>query len=230
MSRNIILTVDDIPEGNTVAMTDYLLRKGIKPVFFAWGEFLANDPDSAVYALKKGIIIGNHTYTHKKLSEITYEEGIEEISRCDELLNEVYAKAGVVREHKLFRFPYLDDGGENRERYIAYLRDNGFEKIDDRGIISQEYKDNGWDKSIGVYCSFDCMEYMLREGSDMTMEKIFGNIDREFGSPSACDEDHIVLIHSHDETEKREPLYYERIIERFISNGARFREASFIRI
>ncbi|MBO4636154.1 MAG: polysaccharide deacetylase family protein [Clostridiales bacterium] len=224
---NIILTIDDMPQNNTVAIIDYLESKGIKPLFFGIGEFLEKLPEPAIYALKKGLIIGNHTYSHVNLAEVSFEEGIEEIEKCERILDDIYKRAGVTREHKLFRFPYLN-GGENGERYDSYLREHGFERIDDRSVTDAQYKENGWDREIGVYCSFDCREYLLREGSPMTIGQIYDDIDSVF-LPLAGDDtvDHIVLTHSHDLTDENEPLYYEKIVERFLQDKAVFKAPSF---
>ena len=67
---NAILTIDDMPQNNTKAIIDYLCSMGIKCVFFTIGELLEKNPEPALYAISKGFVIGNHTYTHAKLNEI----------------------------------------------------------------------------------------------------------------------------------------------------------------
>ena len=223
---NAILTIDDMPQGNTKAIVDYLVSEGIKAVFFTIGEMCDRDNESVLYAISKGFVIGNHTYTHAKLSEVSYEEGISEIERCEEALNKVYAKAGVERPVKLFRFPYLLQGPD-KDRYLKYLEEHGFKKIDDSGVKNGWYKSNGWDKEDHVSCSFDCQEYLLRPGNDMTFSKVLESIDSAFNSSNE-DQDHIILTHSHDETEEMESDYVRKICERIKSHGVRFVEPRFI--
>ena len=109
MSR-LILTIDDIPQKVTVPLVDHLLEKGIPALFFAVGENMEKDPEPAVYAVKKGFPVGNHSYTHPAFSAISFEEGVEEIRRTEALLDRIYAQAGVERKARFFRFPYIDKG------------------------------------------------------------------------------------------------------------------------
>lgn len=215
-----ILTIDDMPQNNTKAISDYLEGEGITPVFFGIGELLLNNPEPAIYVLRKGLVIGNHTFSHKNLGEVSFEDGIEEIEKAETVLNDIYAKAGVERKYKIFRFPYLNDGEENREKYAEYLRAHGFMKVDDSEVINEWYTSSGWKTAPHVSCSFDCEEYMLRPGSPKTFDQILDKIDAEFSSK--IDQTHIILTHSHDETEEREPEYVRKIVERIRSNGAEF--------
>ena len=227
---NAILTIDDMPQENTIPIIDYLLGLGIKPLFFAIGEFVEKDPEPVIYALQKGLIVGNHTYSHANLAEVSYEEGIEEIRKCDEILDRVYAQAGVERKVKVFRYPYLACGGDNNKGFTDYLRELGYKKLNDTGVIAPGYIENGWKFENGTNCSFDCQEYLLREGSDMTIEKILENVDQAFGSKEElCKiQDHIILIHSHDLTDEREPGYYKTIVERMLKYGTKFIEPTFM--
>jgi len=63
-----------------------------------------------VDAIHKGYTIANHSYTHPHFSKISIEKAKDEISKTDELINEIYALANVERKHKWFRFPYGDKG------------------------------------------------------------------------------------------------------------------------
>lgn len=212
-----ILTIDDIPQNNTKAIVDYLVSKNIKAVFFTIGDLLDKNPENALYAISKGFVIGNHTYTHPFLSKMTYDEAIAEIEKCEKSIEAVYARAGVERPVKLFRFPYLDA----RTDLNPYLLEHGFKKIDDSDVISQWYIDSGWKEGDHVSVSFDCEEYMLRPGNDKTFESIMESIDEAFGKDDR-DQTHIILTHSHDETEEMESEYYRKIVERVEANGAVF--------
>ncbi|MBO7425863.1 MAG: polysaccharide deacetylase family protein [Clostridiales bacterium] len=220
---NAILTIDDMPQNNTRAIVDYLVSKNIKCVFFTIGDLLDKNPESAIYAISKGFVIGNHTYTHAKLNELSYEDAVAEIEKCEKSLNAVYEKAGVKRPVKLFRFPYL----ASRKDLTEYLVNNSFKKVDDSNVKNQWYIDSGWKDECHVSCSFDCEEYLLRPGNDKTFASIMDAIDKEFGN-NPVDQDHIILTHSHDETEEMESEYWRKIVERIEANGAKFIDPSFV--
>ena len=58
------------------------------------------------------MVVGNHSYSHPDFAEISYEEGISEIEKCDTLLDDIYEKAGAGRKYRPFRFPYGNKCGE----------------------------------------------------------------------------------------------------------------------
>ena len=62
---------------------------------------------------------------------------------------------------------------------------------------------------------------MLRPGNTKTFDEILAHIDEGFGK-DPVDQDHIVLTHSHDETEEMESEYWRKIVERIEANGAKF--------
>ena len=68
-----ILTIDDFSSKNTPAMVDYLKEKGIRPIFFATGQKVEQFYEEAVYAVKNGMIVGNHSYSHPAFSTLTLE-------------------------------------------------------------------------------------------------------------------------------------------------------------
>ena len=115
-----LLTIDDFSSKNTPAIVDYLKEKGIKIIFFAEGRKVEQFYEEAKYALKNGMIVGNHSYSHPAFSSISVEEGIAEIEKCEKVLDKLYADCGVERIYRPFRFPYGDKGGANKEAYQKY--------------------------------------------------------------------------------------------------------------
>lgn len=65
------LTIDDVTTENTPNIIDYLSDKGITPILFSVGQLIERHWNEAIYALKKGAIIGNHSYSHPHFSELT---------------------------------------------------------------------------------------------------------------------------------------------------------------
>ncbi|MBR5088658.1 MAG: polysaccharide deacetylase family protein [Ruminiclostridium sp.] len=229
---NAILTIDDIASENTPAIVDYLCEKGIKAVMFAWGANVEKYFDNAVYALKKGMIVGNHSYSHPEFSLLTPEEGFREIERCEEVLDRLYDAAKTERKYRPFRFPYGDKGGKNKEVYQRYLAGKDFDKLDDRFITYPWWKEKGLDKDIDTFWTFDVGEYNIRRGSGFTEEDVIRGINEPnpgCGAPMLADGGkHIILLHAHDETEELVPGYYKRFIEYLTDHGVEFSEPAFI--
>lgn len=228
-----LLTIDDIASKNTPAIIDYLEEMKIPVLMFAWGENVERQHDEALYAVKKGIIVGNHSYSHPHFSEISYDECVKEIERCENVLDDLYKVAGIERRYRPFRFPYGDKGGDNKERLQKYLSDQGFNKVDDTDISYTWWKTDGFDKDIDTYWTFDFTEYNIRPDSGFTLDDVFNrmhNISQDLRAPLyAEDSYHMLLLHAHDETEELEPKYYKRILDELIEKGVVFVEPKFFR-
>lgn len=226
-----ILTIDDIASKNTPAIVDYLCEKHIKAVLFAVGENVEKYFDEAVYALQKGMIVGNHSYSHPAFSKLSLEEGIAEIEKNEEILTRLYEKAGVARAVKVFRFPYGDKGGENKEALQLYLKEHGFQKLTDTQITSPWYEENGLHADIDTFWTFDFGEWQIREGSSFTADSVFARIHDE--KPTYGDvllqegSHHILLFHAHDETEKQLPGYHRLFLDHLLECGVEFEEPHF---
>ncbi|MBQ3168943.1 MAG: polysaccharide deacetylase family protein, partial [Clostridia bacterium] len=93
-----ILTIDDIASKNTTEIVDFLLEKGITAVMFARGANIEKHYDEAIYAVQKGMIVGNHSYSHPAFSAISLDEGIKEIEKCEKVLDRLYLDSGVIRK------------------------------------------------------------------------------------------------------------------------------------
>ena len=229
-----VLTIDDIASDNTRAIVDYLCEKGIHPVMFAWGEKVEEFWDNAVYALQNGIIVGNHSFSHLEFSKLTFEQGVAEIEKCEEILDKLYKAAGVERKFRPFRFPYGDKGGANKDAFQKYLADKCFDKLDDRDISYPWWKEMGLDKDIDTLWTFDFAEYNIRRGNDFTIDDVWKRVnDPAPGLGAAILKDggrHIILLHAHDETEELVPGYYKLFIDKLLENGVEFVEPNFIHI
>ncbi|MBO4864212.1 MAG: polysaccharide deacetylase family protein [Eubacterium sp.] len=227
-----LLTIDDIASKNTPAIVDYLNEKGIKALMFAWGRNVEYYHEQAEYALKNGMIVGNHSYSHPHFSEITLEEGLKEIEKCEEVLDELYKSAGVSRVYRPFRFPYGDKGGGNKDAFQSYLIENGFNKVDDRAIPYPFWKEKGLDKDIDTSWTFDFEEFCIRPGSGFTKENVMDKMNDPkppYGAPLFEDGGvHILLLHAHDETEEMVPGYYRMFIDYLLEKGVEFVDPTFL--
>ncbi len=226
------LTIDDVTTVNTPNIIDYLSEKGITPILFSVGQQIEAHRDEALYALKMGAIIGNHSYSHPHFSELTLSECFSEIAKQEDILNELYQAAGVERKYKLIRFPYGDKGGKNKDDLQNYLKKNQFCRMDDSYIKFDWYKENALDVDVDVLWTFDFCEYMLQDNNGYTYESILHRI-HDINPPTGgvlldINSCHIILIHDHVETEKVMPNYFEKIIDYIIASGVEFLHPQFI--
>jgi len=227
-----ILTIDDFSSANTPAMVDYLKEKQIKAIFFATGADVERFYEEAICALKNGMIVGNHSYSHPGFSSLTYEECIDEIEKCEQILEKLYKDSGVERIYKPFRFPYGDKGGNNKNALQAYLRDKGFHKVDDTRITYDWWKENSLDTDIDTFWTFDFEEYLIRPGSGYTKDFVWQKMHDENPKSGAVlfaeNNKHIILLHAHDETEQMLPRYYQLFIDHLLENGLVFENPRFL--
>ena len=92
---------------------------------FVSGQWVDNAQGRVVIQswLDRGHMVGNHTYTHPHANKLTVADYLANIEKNTEFLSGI---AGTTP--KLFRFPYLDEGGtlEKRDAIRTYLDKNGY--------------------------------------------------------------------------------------------------------
>lgn len=230
--NSAILTIDDFSSKNTPAMVDYFKDKGIKAIFFATGKNVEQFYEEAIYAVKNGMIVGNHSYSHPAFSTITLEECIDEIEKCNQVLDRLYQDSGVERIYKPFRFPYGDKGGDNKEALQKYFKENDFHKVDDTHISYSWWKECNLNTDIDTFWTYDFEECLVRPESEVTEEYVWKKMH---DTNPKCGEvlfapnnRHIILMHAHDETEKMIPEYYKLFVNHLLENGLVFDEPRFL--
>lgn len=226
------LTIDDGPTVHTGRYLEFLKGKGITPVMFFLGKHIENCREQGINAIKQGAVIGNHSYSHPHFSDLSFEECILEIEQDEVLLEGLYQEAGVERTHKLFRFPYGDKGGENKELLQRYFKEQGFSRIDDSVINYDWYAKEGLNKDYDFFWTFDFAEYQIAHRSEFTFEDVLQRMEdmaptngAAFLAPGVHN---LVLIHDHPETESVVPHYFEDLITRSMEAGVVFVDPKFI--
>jgi peptidoglycan/xylan/chitin deacetylase (PgdA/CDA1 family) len=234
MVKFAYLTIDDGPSPDFKQKIDFLFSKKIPAIFFCRGQFLKERPDFAIYAIKKGFIIGSHSYNHPHFSKLTTDECLEQIERTDEIIDDIYKKANVKRPLKVFRFPYGDKGGgddfelgwpESATEHIQsiqnILKRFSYKQPKFEGITYNWYKNAKLEKDADVVWTYDTHDWRLRKGLD-TIEDLFKRMEenlpeqcRGLNYPSSTD---IILIHDHVETTQA----FVKIIERLLEKGIKF--------
>ena len=117
-TKSVYVTIDDGPSSNTIKLVSYLTSKKIPAIFYCCGKNIEKYKKSLILAIKEGIVIGNHSYSHPYFSEISPEEAYQEILLTEMLIDECYALAKKKRPAKIIRFPYGDRGAGNSGREI----------------------------------------------------------------------------------------------------------------
>lgn len=99
----VLLTIDDAPEHYALEMAETLDNLDAKAIFFVNGHFLETEKqqDTLRKIYDMGFAIGNHTYTHPNLNELSSEEQRVEITRLNDLVEEIIGERPVF-----FRAPY----------------------------------------------------------------------------------------------------------------------------
>ncbi len=106
--KRIALTFDD---GHKYA--DQILEKleqyGVKSTFFLCGTYIRKNCDIYKKIYNAGHEIGNHSYAHPHMEELSEAEILTELNQTQQLLDQI---TGGNEGLKLFRFPYGSKNGD----------------------------------------------------------------------------------------------------------------------
>lgn len=101
-NHRVVFTFDDGPHPNATPQVLKVLKKhNLKAIFFVLGLQAAKYPELVKMIHDEGHIIGNHTYSHKYLSQLGEDEIRSEIRRTNDL---IFSITGV--KPTLLRPPY----------------------------------------------------------------------------------------------------------------------------
>nr|MDO8086376.1 polysaccharide deacetylase family protein [Candidatus Sigynarchaeum springense] len=238
------LTLDDAPSGDTVRKLETLETRGIKAIWFCRGEYLDRRPDVAVAIIRKGHIIGNHSWNHPSFSSTRLSKARMQIQRTEVQIDLAYSRAGVPRPIKVFRFPWGDKGagthlespveadGIARVRELqSVLREFGFVQPAFERVEFPAYPSYDLAGDADTWFTFDVMEWVLvskkpRGGID-SLDAVLARIDAHFqanqANASTRGRGEIVIVHDFEAT----AATFEPIIDRLSANGAKFSFPSF---
>lgn len=232
------LTIDDAPSSDTIRKLDVLDRMEIKALWFCRGEFIEMHLDAVVEIIKRGHIIGNHSYNHPYFSQLRLAKCEVQIDSTEGLIEKAYQQAGINRPVKIFRFPWGDKGaGHHLEDGIpgdkaghvhsiqGILHERGFIQINFPGVKYPSYPDYNLANDADTWWTFDPMEWVLvskkvRDGID-SLEKVLQRIDVHFtnaAEQSIQSRADIIVVHDFDATADT----FIPMLERMNLNGVRF--------
>ena len=153
----VAITIDDIPDHGDLlpdlsrmaiakALIGILKSNGVDHAYgFTNGNFMDEHPEEiAIYKewLTAGYPLGNHTYDHPNLNEIPIRGYIANIAKQDRLLATLAGFSPLIKDRRVFRYPYLDEGSTLKKRNAvrAYLAKNGYRIAE----VTTDYYDWAW--------------------------------------------------------------------------------------
>lgn len=114
----VLMTIDDAPDEHAVEMAEILTEMDVPAIFFVNGHFIESEEEKK--ALKQihemGFPIGNHTYDHKNLKELTEEEQREQIIPLSDKIEEIIGERPLF-----FRAPH----GANTDYAKKLVKEEG---------------------------------------------------------------------------------------------------------
>jgi peptidoglycan-N-acetylglucosamine deacetylase len=237
MPKTAYLTIDDAPSPGMKSKVDFLKKKRIPAVWFCTGESLERLPSQALYAVRQGHVLGNHSYTHPYFSDLELEECFFQIQRTEEIIEALYQQAGVLRPMKCFRFPFGDKGGllysdvggaysapgwERKQALQHRLREWGFRQPEWKNISYRYFREGGLQEDADWYWTYDVMEWSIHaaqhsQGID-TLQKVMARMEEDMPDAglglNRADSAEIILMHDHSETEHDFAPLVERLLEK----------------
>lgn len=154
----VALTFDDLPAGGglppnqtraqiAATLAGELRAHHLKGVYgFVNGVDVAGDPDEQEALrtwVRAGMRLGNHTWSHPSLNDLTAEAFEQEIARNEPVL-EQFAKG---HDWRWFRYPYLYEGDtlEKRRAVREWLKAHDYRIAQ----VTLNFNDDEWDDAYG---------------------------------------------------------------------------------
>jgi peptidoglycan/xylan/chitin deacetylase (PgdA/CDA1 family) len=141
-ARNqIALTFDDGPtSGVTDRILDAFKQRGLQATFFMIGERIVAAPELARRVVAEGHEVGNHTFTHPKLTELPPDRVEEEIQKTQDII----AKT-LGLQPAWFRPPYL----AFRQDMASFAHNRGM-RVVEANVDPSDWSEPGEEKIIEV--------------------------------------------------------------------------------
>ncbi|TCL77004.1 polysaccharide deacetylase [Hydrogenispora ethanolica] len=250
--KEAYLTIDDAPGKDFRNKVAFLAQHDIPAIFFCVGENILQHEEEVIAAIRRGFVIGNHSWTHPHFSDLPVAEGQQEIRRTDEAIETVYRKSGIARPAKVFRFPFFDDGGaanaaeyearseqpsgenpvcpreDRRAALQSFLGELGYRQPDFRGINLQWASGQKLLDGYDVRCTFDQLEYWLNQpgapGGLNQPAAILARIEADDPENGKALNrlDTRDIILIHDHDPEASVALFYQIIRRYLEKGIRF--------
>ena len=147
--KNIYLTFDcGYENGNTEIILDALKKHNAPATFFVVGNFLSTNPEIVKRMISDGHIVGNHSYHHPDMSQIS---SIDSFSKELQELSDLYKETTGQEMKKYYRPPQ----GKYSETNLKMAKDLGYKTFFwslayvDWLADAQPSKEEAFDKLLG---------------------------------------------------------------------------------
>src|SRR4051812_35334171 len=133
--KAVAITFDDGPNPiYTPQVLEIFANVEGKATFFMIGEQMEKNPEVVKEVAEQGHEIGNHTFSHPKLSELTPADCLAEMERNEQIIRELTGQSPVV-----FRPPYLDYNHDT----ISIVESKGYSMIGALNLEAQDWEQPG---------------------------------------------------------------------------------------
>ncbi|MEG0914920.1 MAG: polysaccharide deacetylase family protein [Christensenellaceae bacterium] len=147
------LTFDEGYEnGYTPQILDTLRDKNTKATFFVTYSYAKENPQLVRRMIDEGHVVGNHSYTHPSLPDISLEQARDEIVKLH-----TYIRDNFGYEMTVFRAPM----GEFSEQTLALTNELNYKSV----FWSYAYKDWEPTEQMGVDASFEQITKNIHNGA-----------------------------------------------------------------
>lgn len=159
--KAIAFTFDDGPNPDYTPQVLEIFREVAgRATFYMIGEHIEKYPETMRAVIAEQHEIGNHTYSHPKLSELGTEERKSELERTEKLIADA-----TQRKTATFRPPYLDYNDDIADMVKSY----GYKTI---GAVNMESRD--WEQP-GVDHIVETSRSVIGNGSILLYHDGFGD-------------------------------------------------------
>ena len=184
-AKRVVLTFDDGPASQTLALSSWLKGQGVRATFFVTGRNLGASSGAVLsQLLADGHLVGNHTQNHPDLTTLSSSQVVSELASTDALISP-YVASG----HFVFRAPYGAWSANDYAALHASAMDKyvGPVKWDIGGGMTSSYAAD-WDcwqntSGYGVMTSKQCGDRYIREIVDVGRGIVLMH-DADYGNPS----------------------------------------------
>ena len=193
VKKQVILTFDDGPDPvYTPAILKILKKENVPATFFVIGMNAEENLPMLKRIYKEGHEIGNHTFTHPNIAEVSRNRALAEMESTRLLI-----ESAIGRSTILFRAPYNADAEPTKEvelKPVALSRDNNYY------TVGESIDPNDWDKNV-------------------TADSIYARVVRQYeANPSKG----IILLHDAGGNRSATVAALPQIIHYFKAKGIEF--------
>jgi peptidoglycan-N-acetylmuramic acid deacetylase len=159
--KELYLTFDNGYEnGYTAKVLDVLKKEKVPATFFVTGHYLESEPELVKRMAEEGHIVGNHSWSHPDLTQMSDERIREELEKVRAKTEELTGK----KEMAYLRPPR----GILSERTMAIAKDQGYTHV----LWSLAYVDWKTDQQKGAQYAYDSIMKQIHPGAVLLLHTV----------------------------------------------------------